>query len=102
MAVDDKYLYVMQCKNFFKFGISNNPCVRQKEMQIGNPFEIKIIVVFLYKNEEARYMERAIHNYIKESKIHGEWFKNSKKVKQYVEHLILLKKKGERPNYEMV
>jgi len=102
MAVNDKYLYVMQCKNYYKFGISNNLWVRQKEMQIGNPFEIKIVVYFLYKERDARYIERAIHNFLKSSKVHGEWFKNNKKVKQYVEHLIFLKEKGDTPKYEMV
>jgi hypothetical protein len=51
-----KKIYIMQCGNYIKIGVSDNPERRIKDLQTGNPFEIKLLLSV--KNDDAYYTEK--------------------------------------------
>lgn len=85
MSDNKKYIYVMQCKNFVKFGVSNNPAVRIKELQTGNPFKISLLLSIVY--DDSFSIEKRIHKYFNEKRESGEWFLIDKKIKDFVKYL---------------
>ncbi len=85
MSVNKKYIYVMQCKNYVKFGYSQNPNSRIKELQTGNPFKIHLLLKVNYNCVSS--IEKEIHRYFKEKRERGEWFKIDEEVKDFVKYL---------------
>ena len=77
-------LYIIRCgkTQLFKIGISNNPESRCKQLQTGNPENLKVYFQFeinnnKYSNIEASQIECTIHRFLKEyNKKHvlNEWF----------------------------
>lgn len=67
------YLYFIQSyKNgAIKIGRSNDPFKRLKQLQTGN--QEKLHLVFYIENMGEK--EKYLHNYLKEFRINGEWFK---------------------------
>ena len=82
---DDKYLYAMQCKEYVKFGVSKNPLARIKELQTGNPFEIKLLLRVEYEN--FYQIEKQIHEYFDTKRGLGEWFLIDYDIKSFVKYL---------------
>jgi len=85
MSLNDKYMYVMQCKEFVKFGISQNPNQRIKELQTGNPFKITLLLSINYGY--GYDIETNTHNYFKDKQEIGEWFKIDEEIKSFVKYL---------------
>lgn len=70
------FVYVMQCRDLVKIGISYNPESRASLFQIGNPFGIKLIAKV--KSSSPSMYEKALHAQFSHRKVHGEWFKLEK------------------------
>jgi len=85
MSTDKKYIYVMQCKEYVKFGVSRSPEIRIKELQTGNPFKITLLLQVLYDNHFN--IEKTIHNYFNDNRKIGEWFIIDDKIKNFVKYL---------------
>lgn len=65
-------VYLIQCGNFFKVGISKQPKRRLKEIQTCNPLPCRIIGT--KSVEDAVHLERFIHSELTECNSSGEWF----------------------------
>lgn len=68
------YIYLIEClgpDRFFKIGFAANPQQRLKELQIGSPYELKIILEF----PGGFVKEQELHDFYKNSLVRGEWFK---------------------------
>ena len=66
------YLIRSQEESYYKIGISNNPIKRLKELQTGNPTQLKIISA--YPSEYANLIEKTLHRRYSHLKKEGEWF----------------------------
>lgn len=69
------HLYIIQSDNTgnFKIGRSKNPRRRLKQLQTGNPNQLKIVLIL----ENQGHRERILHNRINRSiqkRSKGEWF----------------------------
>lgn len=89
------YVYFIQMGFFgpIKIGFSeNNPLGRLRDLQVGNPEELRLIGYLRCKD---RSTERTLHEEFRALKIRGEWFANSNILINYVkdtcirEHLPL-------------
>lgn len=81
----NKKLYVMQCNNFIKIGVSDNPERRIKDLQTGNPYEIKLLLAI--DDYDAYGLENQFHKYFKNINSIGEWFEVDENVKYFVKYL---------------
>lgn len=71
------YVYVIECGDYWKFGItSNHPDARCDEIQTGNPLKCKVYNYALFHSREgAIFIERLIHGYLHLYRERGEWFR---------------------------
>ena len=71
-----QHLYVIQsfCTGAFKVGRSSDPPRRLRDLQVGSPFELRIILVV----EDMGWREKRIHDalagYYSQGTYKGEWF----------------------------
>lgn len=65
-------LYILKCHKFYKIGITNNVKKRVSILQIGNPYKIELVSFF--GRIPAIYLERFLHQALREFRISGEWF----------------------------
>ena len=79
------YLYVMQCNEYVKFGVSMHPVTRIKDLQTGNPYKIKLLLELDYKHTYG--IEKNIHRYFDKKRGLGEWFKIDKEITNFVKYL---------------
>lgn len=91
------YLYVLQCQNFVKIGVSKTPNRRIKQLQTGNPY--KIYLLLNLKVEDAYQAENFFHKKFKNQNSMGEWFEVNSEIKQWVidmkQYEYMQKKRGE-------
>lgn len=85
MKKDKKYLYVLQCNEYVKFGISSNPKYRVSSLQTGNPYKINLLLAIIYK--DCFEIEKNIHKYYDEKRERGEWFFIDEEIKSFVKYL---------------
>lgn len=64
---------MIYCEGFVKIGIATSVSKRLAAMQIGCPFELKLMKVF--KSDDILAMERKLHNELVPYWHRGEWFK---------------------------
>jgi len=66
------YVYIMQCANYHKIGVSKNPEKRKQTIQTHNPLDVYLIAK---KNtNSARKIEKELHNRFEYRRTRGEWF----------------------------
>lgn len=68
----------MQCRDYFKIGISQNPKQRLSRLSCGNPYPIKII----FESDpipNSYKVESNLHNALNKYHERGEWYKNLSK-----------------------
>lgn len=70
--LDWSWVYVLETKGAYKVGISKNPDQRHQSIQVGCPFEVRF--VYARQLEFAKTTERALHEYLEDCKIRGEWY----------------------------
>ena len=66
------YVYLLQCQQYYKIGITKDVIKRTVGNQTGNPFEVKIIDTFLSLDKNAD--EKILHRLMSEYWHRGEWF----------------------------
>jgi hypothetical protein len=72
---DAHWIYVVRCESFVKIGLAGDPVARIKDMQVGNPFPL-VLVMKLWTDHPKRD-ERALHHALKHHQERGEWFRIS-------------------------
>jgi len=65
-------IYVIQCMDYYKIGYSKHPKQRMSDMQVGNPFTLKI--VYEQKVKNFKLAESVTHQNLSHKQIRGEWF----------------------------
>jgi hypothetical protein len=98
-------IYVLHDGNHYKIGVGKNPAGRLRSFQTGNARPLTIVATItardIYENTEETpeeeleamcnwpWFERALHTYLWEHRVVGEWFNGSHPhVKAIVELLI--------------
>lgn len=79
-------LYVMQSgeDDAFKIGRTNRSVEeRRKELQTGNPNLLKVIEE--RKEPYSKYIEKAVHDNLKNEHINGEFYRNINKIDAVIE-----------------
>jgi len=72
------FIYMIKCgKDKYKIGCSNFPERRLHNLQVANPYKLQLIYVACCKN--VYKTETLLHKTFAKYKIHGEWFRFSKK-----------------------
>ena len=66
-------VYVVCCEGFVKIGFATSVSARLSNLQIGCPFELKLMKVF--KSDDIVEMERKLHRELVPYWHRGEWFK---------------------------
>ena len=85
-------LYVLQCKQFYKIGITSNVNKRLANIQTSNPFPVKLVKVYSYLSDDQN-IERRVHVDLKKYRGTGEWFKTDlniilKTINKHIMYLI--------------
>lgn len=69
------YIYVIGGTDKpYKIGITGNLEQRLKNLQTGNPYELKIHYKEEIPESQVKLIEQKIHKIIKHKQTHGEWF----------------------------
>lgn len=69
-------LYVMESCGFVKIGISRDAHHRRINLQIGNPYPIKLVIDWdvALDGYDAREVEAELHRRLAAKRVRGEWF----------------------------
>ena len=79
--MSDGYVYVIECEGLYKIGWSKwGPRSRASQMQVGNPFELKVIGAI----PGSRENEAEWHEVFASQRVRGEWFALSQQDIAYV------------------
>lgn len=79
------FIFNSLTKNYKIGKTKNNADRRLKQLQTGNEIELKIVRCIEYENPE---IEKYLHEYFQDRRLHGEWFKVSIEEIDYVIALI--------------
>ncbi len=94
----DKLLYFIQAKdtNYIKIGVSGCPKRRMSLLQVGCPFELKLIATLA---QHGSITEGELHTRFRDLRVRGEWFKLEGSLLKFVSNIpdSLEKKVTERP-----
>lgn len=64
-------IYFIRAGKTVKIGVSDNPNLRLRELQTGNPFRLKLLGVMA-----GEYMvEKELHSLFERFRLEGEWFR---------------------------
>lgn len=84
-----EFLYLLECENYYKIGISNNPKLRFTAIRTANPFEvIPVMCIFGYDKKIIRGIETKLHYKFKHIKHRNEWFIKSDEIISQIKSLI--------------
>lgn len=72
------FVYVIQCGKFVKIGVAVDVVSRLSMLQIGNPYDLKLLKSI--DTHEPFALEQEIHRGLKKYRVRGEWFKLPKPV----------------------
>ena len=67
-----------------KIGYTKNIQTRMCDIQVGCPFPIELLHTISTTPENARKLEKSMHRQFKGYRLHGEWFKLSDEIRQYI------------------
>lgn len=79
-------VYLIQCNDLYKIGFSNQPKKRLEMLQIGSPYELRLI----WEDKVYNYMqiEEGLHKKFENKRVRGEWFKLDKEDVDYILSLV--------------
>lgn len=77
----EPHIYFIKCNEFVKIGVSHSPDSRLDDLQIGNPYELKIIG---YIANGGFKLEKEIQKRFFNQLIHHEWFRLNNEIKEYI------------------
>jgi hypothetical protein len=72
--VDNSYVYILKCNEYYKIGIAVFPERRIGELQVGNPYELEIVATYKFPKHRVSYMEKRLHRAFEHWNVRGEWF----------------------------
>lgn len=94
MSANNKsYVYIIKAgpgpKDPIKVGVADDVHKRMKQLQTGNPKELRLVMHFECNDREhAFYLEKTIHSFLDAKRMHGEWFKVTKsKLMKVIDNL---------------
>lgn len=68
-------VYIIESNGYYKIGLANEPKVRIRELQVGNPEPLELIHFVKYESRKtALAAERYMHKKFKSRRRRGEWF----------------------------
>ncbi len=67
------FIYLIACHDFVKVGIADNPKFRLGSLQVGCPYDLKMLATFRVSN--CMEAEARLHAIWKRYEIRGEWFR---------------------------
>ena len=79
--LNQTFIYFISSQNQIKIGYSNNPIKRLKNMQVGNPNELVLLLFY----EGSIYEEQELHTKFSEYHVRGEWFRYSREIQNYID-----------------
>ena len=74
-TADSTQIYVIRDGEFAKIGVANDPIVRMRDLQIGNPRQLELRYTIHVHNEHAVFLEASVHGVLRKKRERGEWFK---------------------------
>jgi hypothetical protein len=75
------FLYFIECEEYIKIGVSNDPTRRCTDLNLSVPFQCNLLAVRPCDSpKDSRCLERAYHLAQKEHKVKGEWFRRSPEI----------------------
>ena len=77
-------LYAVRDGDLVKFGISQDPLARFKNMRVANPRGISLVVAV----PSTENLEKFVHQLFKAERHQGEWFRASERVKEFLRWLL--------------
>lgn len=82
MNVEFGYVYVMECRGYFKIGHSTDPRRRLRKLRTGSPIPIRLV----HTLETALYreIEQQLHARFHKQRRSGEWFVLSPEDIEYI------------------
>jgi hypothetical protein len=89
-------IYVIQCHDAYKIGVSQKPRKRLKQAQTYNPSQLVLLFAGTPKNVTYHYdggdyvLEGQLHERYQDLLIHGEWFKLHPEDVKYISSLLLV------------
>jgi hypothetical protein len=66
------YLYLIACHDFVKVGVALDPKARLIQLQVGCPYELKLLAQ--WPSDHAAADEARLHELWKRFEVRGEWF----------------------------
>lgn len=67
------YVYIIQCREFYKIGCALNPRSRLKDIQCSNPYPVRLVAALRVVD---RYRaESGLHRHFEAKRERGEWFR---------------------------
>ena len=89
-------VYIIQCNEFYKVGLSSDHQRRILELQTGNPYKLHLRVCLVYeKRSHAAYVEKWLHENLAENRKRGEWFKRGKKPSLITDKAVRILSSGD-------
>ena len=67
------YIYLINCNDLYKIGIAADFETRLADLQTGNPYPLKMILNYQFKNPRA--IETVLHDRFENVRVLGEWFR---------------------------
>lgn len=84
-------VYFIRCQRFVKIGFAGDIHQRFRDISQSNPFDLELLAyVPITKREEARRLERSLHQQFKAFRHRLEWFALSPEVQAYIADLRAL------------
>ena len=82
--------YFILCDGYIKVGRSNNPKERARNIQTGNPHDVKLLGYIENEKSYCKNVELDVQTTLTKHGYHirGEWFKAESEVLEYIELLI--------------
>ena len=71
---DDVTIYAVSCSTYIKIGIARNVTMRLRELQVGNPFLLRVVARHRIAHEAAANAEYLAHCALADRHHRGEWF----------------------------
>lgn len=85
-SIGREVVYVIQCNDYYKIGITLRPAHRFQSLQVSNPY--KIYLVYSKPIIGARAVERKLHQSLRSTHVRGEWFKLDSEQLQLVKDIL--------------
>lgn len=67
------FVYLIRCNDYFKIGVSSDPCKRLCALQTSSPYKLELIRY--YKHDDIYEEEKFWHLELNSHRIRNEWFK---------------------------